>query len=63
MASEDHIIKILVILDKGVGKRTLKKIADKAEYKQYPAWVRQFMSCGCRVAKLSEPSRKSNETS
>lgn len=40
--SDDYIIKILAILDKRVGKRTLQKIALAEEYKQYPAWARQF---------------------
>lgn len=42
LASEDYIIKILAILDKRVGKRTLKQIAERGEYKRYPAWARQF---------------------
>ena len=40
--SEDCIIKILAILDKRVGKRTLQKIKEAEKYKQYPEWVRQF---------------------
>ena len=48
--SENYIIKILAILDKRVGKRTLREIEQAAEYKQYPAWVRQFyelrLACG-----------------
>jgi len=40
--SEDDIIRILAILDKRVGKRTLQRIEEAAEYKAYPQWVRQF---------------------
>ena len=40
--SEDYIIKILAILDKRVGKRTLQKIKEAEEYKKYPEWARQF---------------------
>ena len=40
--SEDYIIKILGILDKRVGKRTLQKIKEAEEYKKYPEWVVQF---------------------
>ena len=40
--SEDYIIKILGVLDKRVGKRTLQKIKKAEEYKKYPEWVRQF---------------------
>lgn len=40
--SENYIIKLLAILDKRVGKRTLQKIAQTREYQQYPTWARQF---------------------
>lgn len=40
--SENYIIKILAIMDRRVGKRTLTRIADEAEYKKYPKWIRQF---------------------
>ena len=42
LASEDSIIRILAILDKRVGKRTLQRIAQAGAYRQYPMWVRQF---------------------
>ena len=42
LASENYIIKILAILDKRIGKRTLEKIKQAEEYKQYPAWAGQF---------------------
>ena len=42
LKSEDYIIKILAILDKRVGKRTLEKIKETEEYKKHPEWVRQF---------------------
>ncbi len=40
--SGDYIIKILAILDKRIGKRTLQKIKEAGEYKNYPQWVQQF---------------------
>ncbi|MDN0033813.1 hypothetical protein QVN85_12965 [Oscillibacter valericigenes] len=40
--SENYIIKILVILDKRIGKRTLDQIKTANEYLQYPPWVQQF---------------------
>lgn len=52
--SEDYIVKILAILDKRIGKRTLKKIADKAEYMQYPVWARQFYELRLSGAMLPE---------
>lgn len=42
LASEDSIVRILAILDRRVGKRTLQKIAQAGEYRQYPVWVRRF---------------------
>ena len=42
LVSEDYIVKILAILDKRVGKRTLEKIREAGEYQNYPDWVRQF---------------------
>jgi hypothetical protein len=42
LKSENYIIKILAIMDRRVGKRTLLRIADEKEYEKYPAWVRQF---------------------
>lgn len=42
LTSENFIIRILAILDKRVGKRTLRKIEQAGQYRQYPAWVRQF---------------------
>ena len=40
--SENYLIRILAILDKRVGKRTLQKIRQCRAYKQDPEWVRQF---------------------
>ncbi len=40
--SENYLIRLFAILDRRVGKRTLKKIADSKEYLGYPDWVRQF---------------------
>lgn len=40
--SDDFIIKILAIMDRRIGKQTLKKIEDAKDYFQYPDWVKQF---------------------
>jgi hypothetical protein len=40
--AENYIIKVLAILDRRVGRRTLQKIADSNEYAEYPDWARQF---------------------
>ena len=42
LESENYIIKILAIMDRRIGKRTLLRIADAKEYEEYPAWVQQF---------------------
>lgn len=47
--SKDYIIKILAILDKRTGKRTLQKIAQAGDYKQYPLWARQFYELRLRI--------------
>lgn len=42
LRSENHLVKIFAIMDRRVGKRTLRKLAESEEYKGYPEWVRQF---------------------
>ena len=40
--NDNAIIRILAILDRRVGTRTLKKIKQENSYKNLPEWVRQF---------------------
>lgn len=40
--SDNYILRILAILDRRVGKRTLCKIKEDGAYQNYPAWVKQF---------------------
>ncbi|MBP1927182.1 hypothetical protein J2Z76_003055 [Sedimentibacter acidaminivorans] len=42
LQSENYIIRILAVMDRRVGKRTLMRITDNKEYKKYPVWVQQF---------------------
>lgn len=42
LESENCIIKILAILDRRVGKRTLANIRERGAYEREPDWVRQF---------------------
>ncbi|ABR34777.1 SF0329 family protein [Clostridium beijerinckii] len=42
LESDNYIIKVLAVLDRRVGKRTLKQICMKMEYLNYPDWVKQF---------------------
>jgi phage gp16-like protein len=41
-SSDDNIIKILAVLDKRTGKRTLQKMKDSGAYLNYPQWVQDF---------------------
>lgn len=40
--SDNHILRIFAVLDRRVGKRTLQKIKEQADYPSLPAWVKQF---------------------
>lgn len=42
LESNNYIIKILAILDKRVGNRTLAQLSNNKEYEAYPEWVQQF---------------------
>ena len=42
LESENYIIRILGIMDKRVGNRTLSRIKEFGEYEHYPDWVQQF---------------------
>ncbi len=42
LESENYMIKILAIMDRRIGKRTLSKILKDGAYKDFPDWVRQF---------------------
>lgn len=40
--SDNYIMQIFAILDRRVGKRTLRKIKEDGAYLNYPSWVKQF---------------------
>lgn len=40
--SDNYIVRILAILDRRIGNRTLDKIKAEGDYQNYPAWVKQF---------------------
>ena len=42
LTSSNCLIHIFAILDRRVGKRTIKQIKDSEKYKTYPEWVQQF---------------------
>lgn len=40
--SNNYIIRILAIVDRRVGKRTLQKLREDGSYQNLPSWVKQF---------------------
>ena len=42
LASDDSLIRLFAILDRRVGKRTLRTIAAEKAFMDYPDWVKQF---------------------
>lgn len=42
LISDNCLIRIFAILDRRVGRRTIKQIQDSEEYKTFPEWVQQF---------------------
>ena len=40
--SKNYIIRILAVLDRRVGKRTLRQIKSGEDYDDFPSWVKQF---------------------
>lgn len=42
LGSDNYIVRILAILDRRLGKRTLRKIKEEGAYQSLPSWVRQF---------------------
>lgn len=42
LVSDNFLIRILAVMDRRVGKRTIEHIRKCGEYKKYPEWVQQF---------------------
>ena len=42
LISDNCLIRIFAILDRRVGRRTIKQMQDSEIYKTYPEWVQQF---------------------
>ena len=42
LESESYIVKMLAIMDRRVGKRTLERIEKDGEYEAFPEWLKQF---------------------
>ena len=53
LLSDNYIIKVLAILDRRVGKRTLNQISSSKEYVSYPEWVQQFYLLRLEFEKLN----------
>lgn len=52
--SDNYIVRIFAILDKRVGKRTLRKIEAEGTYQKYPAWVKQFYDLRLGASQTSD---------
>lgn len=42
LASDDYIIRVLAVLDRRCGKRTLERMIKAREYESWPGWAKQF---------------------
>lgn len=42
LISDNCLIRVFAIMDRRVGKRTIKQIQDSEIYKTYPEWAQQF---------------------
>jgi len=40
--SDNYMIRILAIVDRRIGKRTLQKLKKSGDYQSLPSWVKQF---------------------
>jgi len=40
--SDNYLIRILAIVDRRIGKRTLQKLRESGDYQSFPSWVKQF---------------------
>ncbi|MBD5471119.1 MAG: hypothetical protein HDR19_08420 [Lachnospiraceae bacterium] len=52
LKSDDYVIRIFAILDRRVGKRTLKKIKEQGDYQTLPEWVKQFYELRLSLLKM-----------
>lgn len=42
LQNDNFIVRILAVIDRRIGKRTLRKIQEEGDYKDLPDWVKQF---------------------
>ena len=42
LQSDNYIVRVLAVLDRRTGKRTLRRLYDEGSFKELPQWVRQF---------------------
>lgn len=57
LKSENYIVRILAILDKRTGQRTLRAILDAREYENDPDWVKLFYRLRMGLRLKSNPKR------
>lgn len=51
--SDNYIVRIFAILDRRVGKRTLRKIKEENSYQNLPVWVNQFYRLRFSLSEIS----------
>lgn len=44
LASDDYIVRVLAVLDRRCGKRTLQRMLGTGECESWPGWAKQFAS-------------------
>lgn len=54
LRSENLIIRVLAILDRRIGSRTLRRIGSEKAFENEPEWVRQFYKLRLSVAQRNE---------
>ena len=42
LQSDNYIVRVLAVLDRRTGKRTLRRLYEEGTYRDLPQWVRQF---------------------
>lgn len=53
--------RVLAIMDRRVGKRTLEEIKNAGEYKSYPEWVQQFYKLRLNKLFISDRIKLNNQ--
>lgn len=52
LESEDYLLKILAVMDRRVGKRSLRRMREKGGFEGYPQWAGQFFDLRFAVEQI-----------